>query len=237
MFHVNTTLVWSTDIYHEQWNMIIKILLLPIGHISNVPCAYGGCPPWLELAVALWLCFLSNWGRSWCPRWRWCDGHPHGLKEESSFFSLDGGDGSPMPTPNYNLVHLVGRGLTTTSPPWTRNLQFGAIMKKKASMSGLVGILPDLAPIGLLLSGFMEGEVESAMIYLHGRRLRRWRPLNFLEFFYAKDIQNATCVHSCYCLSMCKYYTAFFLCIQRDLFNITCVGHICWMCWLFCEWW
>jgi hypothetical protein len=36
MFPPNTVLEWSINIYHEQWNMIIILLLLPIGHISNM---------------------------------------------------------------------------------------------------------------------------------------------------------------------------------------------------------
>ena len=35
MFPLNTILAWDVNIYHEQGNMIITILLLPLGHISN----------------------------------------------------------------------------------------------------------------------------------------------------------------------------------------------------------
>ena len=35
MFPLNTILAWNINTYHEQGNMIITILLLPLGHISN----------------------------------------------------------------------------------------------------------------------------------------------------------------------------------------------------------
>ena len=35
MFPVNTILAWRINIYLEHGNMIIPILLLPLGHISN----------------------------------------------------------------------------------------------------------------------------------------------------------------------------------------------------------
>ena len=35
MFPVNTILAWIINDYHEQGNIIITNLLLPIGHISN----------------------------------------------------------------------------------------------------------------------------------------------------------------------------------------------------------
>ena len=35
MFPVNTIIAWTIDNYHEQGNIIITILLLPLWHISN----------------------------------------------------------------------------------------------------------------------------------------------------------------------------------------------------------
>lgn len=35
MFPVNTIIAWKINIYHEHGNMIITILLLPVGYISN----------------------------------------------------------------------------------------------------------------------------------------------------------------------------------------------------------
>src|SRR4051812_20830256 len=35
MFPVNTIIAWKINIYHEHGNMIITILLLPLGHNSN----------------------------------------------------------------------------------------------------------------------------------------------------------------------------------------------------------
>ena len=34
-FLINTIPAWIIDVYHEQGNMIITNLLLPLGHISN----------------------------------------------------------------------------------------------------------------------------------------------------------------------------------------------------------
>ena len=34
-FPVNTIIAWRINTYHEQGNMIITTLLLPLGHISN----------------------------------------------------------------------------------------------------------------------------------------------------------------------------------------------------------
>ena len=34
-FPVNTIIAWRINTYHEQGNMIITILLLPLGHIFN----------------------------------------------------------------------------------------------------------------------------------------------------------------------------------------------------------
>ena len=35
-FPINTILAWIIDVYHEQGNMIITNLLLPLGHTSNI---------------------------------------------------------------------------------------------------------------------------------------------------------------------------------------------------------
>src|SRR3954471_22037370 len=39
MFPVNTIIAWKINIYHEHGNMIITILLLPLGHNSNTRCS------------------------------------------------------------------------------------------------------------------------------------------------------------------------------------------------------
>src|SRR6187399_2108701 len=52
-FPINTILAWIINNYHEQGNIIITNLLLPLGHISNsVPppeASYVGCG--LETAI------------------------------------------------------------------------------------------------------------------------------------------------------------------------------------------
>jgi hypothetical protein len=42
-FQLNTILALSTNIYREQENMIIYILLLPLGHISNMNLSHRQC--------------------------------------------------------------------------------------------------------------------------------------------------------------------------------------------------
>jgi hypothetical protein len=42
-FQLNTILALSTNIYREQENMIIYILLLPLGHISNMNLSHREC--------------------------------------------------------------------------------------------------------------------------------------------------------------------------------------------------
>ena len=36
MFPINTIIAWIINDYHEQRNIIITNLLLPLGHISNI---------------------------------------------------------------------------------------------------------------------------------------------------------------------------------------------------------
>ena len=64
MIPLSTILACSIDIYHEQGNMIITKLLLPLGHISNsVPIVESMVP---EVSIPFpWMTSLVLWPRHW----------------------------------------------------------------------------------------------------------------------------------------------------------------------------
>ena len=59
-FPDNRIIAWTIDNYHEQGNIIITILLLPLGHISN-----NMVKTWCDIRCCMrWSCFvkvIGNW--------------------------------------------------------------------------------------------------------------------------------------------------------------------------------
>ena len=56
-FPDNTVIAWIKDNYHEQWNIII-LLLLPLGHISNTKGHYDRT--WALDVANILVCFMNG---------------------------------------------------------------------------------------------------------------------------------------------------------------------------------